>query len=80
MIGLGDNMKIVSHLPILMANKRVKNINRLAAETGVSSTTLYRLYDGTNTRIDYDTIIKLCAYFNCTIGELIEYVPEEKGE
>jgi Predicted transcriptional regulator len=79
MIGIGDNMKIVSHLPILMAKRKVKNINRLAAETGVSSTTLYRLYDGTNTRIDYDTLIKLCAFFNCTVGELLEYVPE-KGE
>jgi putative transcriptional regulator len=73
-------MKIVSHLPMLMAKKKIKNINRLSAETDVSTRTLYRLYDGTNTRIDYDTLAKLCKFFDCSICDLLEYVPEEKGE
>lgn len=69
-------MKIVSHLPELMATKRIRNVNRLAEETGIGTPTLYRLFDGTNTRIDYETIIKLCHFFDCKIQDLIEYVSD----
>ena len=67
---------IVCHLPILMARKKIRSFNALAKECGVSQPALARLYDGTNTRIDYSTIEALCSYFGCTIGELLEYVPD----
>ena len=69
-------MRIVSHLPELMATKRIRNVNRLSEETGIGTPTLYRLFDGTNTRIDYETIIKLCSFFNCSVGDLLEFVPD----
>jgi putative transcriptional regulator len=68
---------IKSNLPHLMADKRIKNINKLSLETGVSAPTLHRLYDGTNTRVDYATLEALCSYFNCQVGELLTW---EKGQ
>lgn len=62
---------------MLMAQKKIRSINKLAKETKVSAPALGRLYDGTNTRIDYSTIEALCSYFECSIGDLLEYVPED---
>lgn len=65
---------IKSYLPQLMADKKIRSINKLSKETGVSAPALSRLYDGTNIRIDYSTIEALCRFFGCSIGELLEYV------
>lgn len=67
---------IKCHLPMLMAEKKIRSLNKLSRETGVSAPALGRLYDGTNIRIDYSTIEALCSYFECSIGELLEYVPD----
>lgn len=67
---------IKCHLPMLMAQRKIRSINKLAKETKVSAPALARLYDGTNVRIDYSTIEALCAYFECGIGDLLEYVPD----
>lgn len=67
---------IKSNLPMLMAEKKIRSLNKLSKETGVSAPALARLYDGTNVRVDYSTIEALCRFFNCGIGDLLEYVPE----
>lgn len=67
---------IVSHLAELMATKKIRNVNRLSELTGIGTPTLYRLFDGTNTRIDYATIDVLCKFFNCKLSDLLEYVPD----
>jgi putative transcriptional regulator len=69
---------IKSNLAMLMAEKKIRSINKLAKETGVSAPALGRLYDGTNIRIDYSTIEALCRYFKCNVGDLLDYV--EEGE
>nr|WP_281278016.1 helix-turn-helix transcriptional regulator [Paenibacillus rhizophilus] len=63
---------------MLMAEKKIRSINKLSKETGVSAPALGRLYDGTNIRIDYSTIEALCDYFGIGIGELLEFVPPKK--
>jgi putative transcriptional regulator len=67
---------IKSNLPMLMAEKKIRSLNKLSKETGVSAPALARLYDGTNVRVDYSTIEALCRFFNCGIGDLLEYVPD----
>lgn len=67
---------IKSNLAMLMAEKKIRSLNKLTKATGVSGPTLARLYDGTNVRIDYSTIEALCRFFDCKIGDLIEYVPD----
>lgn len=63
---------IKSKLPVLMAERLLK-IKQLSEDTGISRTTLFSLYYGRGKGVQFDTLSKLCQYFNCTIGELLEY-------
>ncbi|WP_080658590.1 helix-turn-helix domain-containing protein [Paenibacillus polymyxa] len=70
-------MMIQNKLNILMSEKKIRNISELARETELDRRTLTNIYDEKNKGIDYVTLNKLCAYFNCTVADLLEYVPDE---
>ncbi|QHG10404.1 helix-turn-helix domain-containing protein [Moraxella osloensis] len=70
---------IVNRLPLLLAEKRLK-VADAVRETGISKTTLHKIYNDQSTRIDFDTIDKLCEYLDVKVGDIFEYVPNEKGE
>lgn len=72
-------MKIKSRLSILMGEKKIRSINQLSQLTGITRPTLTRLYDDTGVAVEYETLVKLCTFFNCTVGDLLEFVPD-KGE
>ena len=59
----------------MMGERKMKIID-VARVTGIHRNMITLLYRETATRIDVDAIDKLCALFNCSVGELIEYVPE----
>lgn len=70
-------MKMIrSRLHIVMHDKGYRSISKLAVATGISRPTLYRLHNDTGDRIEYETLSKLCAFFDCAIGDLLEYVPD----
>lgn len=46
----------------------------VARETGLHRNTITLLYKETATRVDFETIDKLCALFKCQVGDLFEYV------
>lgn len=46
----------------------------VAAETGIGRITLSRMLNRGN-HVRSDTLDRLCAYFDCRIEELVEYVP-----
>jgi putative transcriptional regulator len=46
--------------------------------TGIARSSLTRMYRNEVVNISMDTIDALCTAFNCTIGDLFEFVPEEK--
>lgn len=72
---------IKSRLHILMHDHKVKSISKLSELTGISRPTLYRLQNDDGDRIEYGTLNTLCAFFDCELGELLEYVPDQsKGE
>ena len=53
----------------------------LTEETGLSSSTLSRLLKNDQIdRIDGQTLTTLCQYFNCGVGDLLEYVPDDVPE
>ncbi|WP_214630014.1 helix-turn-helix domain-containing protein [Paenibacillus agaridevorans] len=60
----------------MMGKHKVKNFSELERATGVTRKTLTKLYDGEGKGIEYDTLNALCSYFNCPIGELLEWVPD----
>ena len=49
---------------------------RLAELTGIRPNTIGDLYREDVKKIDIQTLNKLCRVFNCEIGELLEYVPD----
>jgi len=66
---------IKCYLSELMGKKKLK-IADLARETGLHRNTITLLYKEEAARIELDAMEKLCDYFNCSVGELFEYVPE----
>ncbi|EIT68412.1 hypothetical protein WQQ_36070 [Hydrocarboniphaga effusa AP103] len=51
-------------------------LKEIAEATGVHRVTLSKLANNKEYNVGVDTIEKLCAYFQCGIGEIAEYVPE----
>lgn len=67
------------NLAVLLAKNKLKVSDAVRA-TGISQSTLLRLYHEQTTRIDFETIDKLCAFFNVDVGDLLEHVPNDKTE
>jgi putative transcriptional regulator len=59
------------HLSRLMGECKM-NIADVARETGLNRNTITLLYRETATRVELDTIDKLCKLFNCKVGDLLE--------
>lgn len=52
------------------------SLSEVAETTGIGRITLSRMLNrGTNVRSD--TLDRLCAYFDCRIEDLVEYVPDD---
>ena len=64
---------------IVLGERRLK-ISDVARDTGINRGTLTRLYHETAERVDLEALDKLCAYLNCTLQELLEYVPESDAD
>ncbi|MFM2315044.1 MAG: hypothetical protein RLZZ04_4320 [Cyanobacteriota bacterium] len=65
-------MKIISKLPALMNSKGLDQ-KTLAVKAKLSPTTVGKIYRGQFNRIDNNTVMALCLYFELkSISELIE--------
>ncbi len=64
------------HLSRLMGERKIK-IADLSRDTGINRGTATRLYYETAERVEMNVINSLCEYFNCTVSDLLEYVPDE---
>jgi putative transcriptional regulator len=63
------------HLSSLMGREKL-NIADVARATGLNRSTITALYRETATRIELPAIEQLCALFECSVGELLEVVPD----
>lgn len=59
-----------------LMGKHKLTIAKVSELTSLSRPTISALYHEKVSRIDFETVIKLCKLFNCTVGDLIEYVPD----
>lgn len=59
------------HLSTLMGQSRY-SIQDVHIKTGLARSTVAQLYHDKATRIDFETIEKLCALFECDIAALLE--------
>ena len=70
--------KLKTRLHVLMGEHKIRSINQLSKETGITRQTLTRIYNEESNQLDFATIEKLCVFFDCDIADLL-YL-EEKGE
>jgi putative transcriptional regulator len=59
-----------------MGERKMKIVD-VARETGLNRNTVTLLYKETAQRIDLEALEKLCLLFECEVGDLLEYVPQE---
>lgn len=63
-------------LSTLMGMKRY-SIQDVHIKTGLSRSTVTQLYHDKASRIDYETVERLCALFECSISDLFTLEKEE---
>ena len=63
------------HLSTLMGRDklRISDVSRL---TGLNRSTVTSRYKETVTRVDVAAIDALCNLFRCSVGDLLEHVPD----
>lgn len=66
---------IKCHLSRVLGERRLK-ISEVSRETGINRGTLTRLYHETAERLELDVLDGLCRYLDCSLNELLEYVPD----
>lgn len=66
---------IKSNISRMLGERKIR-IADVARETGLSRKAITLLYQETGTRIEFETLNRLCAYLKCEVGELLEYVPD----
>ena len=62
-------------LSIEMGKKKMK-VADVAKATGLNRSTITALYKETATRVDLETMDKLCALFECQVSDLFERIDE----
>lgn len=66
---------IKCHLSRIMGEKKLR-IADVARALDVHRNAITLLYEETATRVDLETINKLCAYLDCKIEDLLEFIPD----
>jgi len=61
------------HLSKMLGERKLK-ISDLSRITGINRGTLTRLYRETAERVELEVISILCNFFDCTVGDLFEFI------
>ena len=67
------------HLSRIMGEKRLK-IADVARMTGLHRNAIARLYNEETGGIQWDTLERLCKALDCTVADLIEYIPDDQDD
>lgn len=59
--------------------KRRITLDEVARDTGISRNTLSRVANSFGYNTTTEVLDKLCAYFNCAIADLVEYIADESN-
>lgn len=68
---------IKCHLSRLMGEHKLK-VSDVARQTGLHRNSITLLYKETASRVEMEVIERLCELFQCQVGDLMEYIPDEK--
>lgn len=64
-----------NNLSKILGEQRIK-LSELEKISGVSRSTLTRLYHDRASGINFDTIERLCKVLDCTVSDILEYIPD----
>ncbi len=67
---------IKCHLSRIMGEKKLR-VADIARSIGVHRNAITLLYEETATRVELDTINKLCTFLNCNVQDIFEYIEDE---
>jgi len=67
---------ILCNLPVLLAERRLK-VADLIRMTGISKSTMHKIYNEQTSRIDFETMDKICEALNIQVGDLFTYIPNK---
>lgn len=67
------------HLSRIMGEKRLK-IADVARMTGLHRNAIARLYNEETGGIQWDTLERLCKALDCSVADLIEYIPDDQDD
>ena len=70
-------MPIKIHLGKLLGERKMRAAE-VARKTGINPNTLSSLYNEAVSGIKFETLESLCAFLNCSVGDLLEYVSKKK--
>ena len=70
-------MELKNNLRLLMVKNGVRTMVELEEKSGVSRQVLDRFEKNKSKRLDFETVVKLCAFFDCEVGDLL-YVDKEQ--
>lgn len=70
-------MPIKIHFSRLLGEKKVR-ANAVSKATGITGHALSAMYKETLKGIRFDSLEKLCEFFNCTVSDILEYIPKTK--
>jgi len=56
--------------------RRIITINEVAKESGIHRATLSKIANEPGYNTGTDNLNRLCKYFACSIGEIVEYIPD----
>ena len=73
------NFMIINRFPVILAEKRLRVADVVRA-TGMSKTTLHKLYNDDSSRIDFETLDKLCRFLEVQVGDLLEYKHDDLSQ
>lgn len=71
--------KIIIKLDELIKKAGISK-NKLSHKAEMQRTQLNNYCKNNVTRLDTDVLARLCSVLNCGIGDLLEFVPDEKDE
>jgi len=72
-----ENMPIKVHLGRLLGERKLR-ASEVARKTGINKNTLSSLYNEKISGIRFDTLERLCRFPDCSVNDLIEYIPDKK--
>ncbi|MBO5385631.1 helix-turn-helix transcriptional regulator [bacterium] len=68
---------IVNNISTMIGHRKT-DISEVAKIANLSYNTVYNLYYDKTKGIDFETLNKLCYTLNCTVSDLIKYVPDKQ--